>query len=374
MNKAFLYSEKFAAFDYGSAHPLKPYRLRLVYELVQAFGLLEAPGVRLIEAVSASEKDLLLFHDREYLNLLKALNTGFSVRGAEQYGMGNGDNPIFRGMFDWSELVAGASLQAAELVDSGEADIAFNISGGLHHALASRASGFCYVNDPVIAIMSLLKKGRRVMYVDIDAHHGDGVQAAFYETDKVLTVSIHESGYYLFPGSGFEHETGKGLGKGYSVNIPLPPYTDDELFLYAFNEIVPPLFEAFKPDILVSQLGADTFLTDPLTHLQYTTNGFCKAVETMKALAPKWVALGGGGYDLAHVARAWTLAWASMTGQDVPDKIPEAFLKAHGHEGFANGKIRDEEFIEKGNQKELMRKEVERVVSFVKEMVFPKIH
>jgi len=374
MNKIFLYSENFAAFDYGSSHPLKPYRLKLVYELVQALGLLDAPGVRLIEAVPASEKDLLLFHDREYLNLLKALNSGVYVPGAEKYGMGHGDNPVFRGVYDWSLLVTGASLQAAELVDSGEADIAFSISGGLHHALASRASGFCYVNDPVIAIMSLLRKGRRVMYVDIDAHHGDGVQAAFYETDKVLTVSIHESGYHLFPGSGFEHETGKGRGEGYSVNIPLPPSTDDELFLYAFNEIVPPLFGSFKPDILVSQLGADTFRTDPLTHMQYTTNGFCQAVATIKALAPKWVALGGGGYDIANVARAWTLAWAIMCGREVPDEIPEAFLKAHRHEGFGSGKIRDEEFIGKGKQKEIMRKEVERVVGFVKETVLPKIH
>ncbi|MDH4230517.1 MAG: acetoin utilization protein AcuC [Nitrospirota bacterium] len=373
MKTAFLFSDEFALFDYGASHPLKPYRLKLVSDLIQAFGLLDAVGARLVKAVPAKEKDLLLFHDREYLDILSALNKGSYVSGAGHYGIGFGDNPVFKGMYDWSRIVTGASLQAAELVDCGEADIAFNISGGLHHALACRASGFCYINDPVIAIMSLLKKGRRVMYVDIDAHHGDGVQAAFYETDKVLTVSIHESGYYLFPGSGFEHETGKGRGEGYSVNVPLPPYADDELFLYAFNEIVPPLFDSFKPDILVSQLGVDTFRTDPLTHLRYTSNGFCDAVRTMKALAPGWVALGGGGYHMANVARAWTLAWAIMCGREVPDSIPEEFLEAHRHEGFGNGRLRDKAFIEKGEQKELMRREVERVVVFLKAMVFPKI-
>jgi len=192
----------------------------------------------------ADEADLLLFHTQKYIEVLKASNEGSSAHGADQFGLGPGDNPVFRGVYDWSRLVTGASLQAARLVDSGESDIAFNISGGLHHAAASRASGFCYINDPVIVIKWLLKQGRKVAYIDIDAHHGDGVQEAFYDTDKVLTISIHETGRQLFPGTGFVDEMGKSAGKGYSVNVPLPAYADDELFYYA---LFPPSGEGNSP-------------------------------------------------------------------------------------------------------------------------------
>jgi acetoin utilization protein AcuC len=259
------------------------------------------------------------------------------------------------------------------MVVRGDADIAFNISGGLHHAMAGRASGFCYVNDPVIAIMSLLKKGRRVAYVDIDAHHGDGVQEAFYRTDRVLTMSIHETGKMLFPGTGFEDEIGEDEGKGYCVNIPLPPYSDDELFVYAFSEIVLPLVGKFRPDAVVSQLGVDSFRTDPLAHLDYTTNGFCEVVKQIKEFSPKWVALGGGGYDIANVAKAWTLAWAIMNNTDIPDELPEDFLAAHSQEGFGSGKIRDDQYREEGADKEKRREEVKKVVGFIQKKVFPLI-
>src|SRR5512139_4102263 len=321
MKTAFIYSDDFAKYDYGQGHPLKPFRLRLTYELIKAYGLLSIADATLIEARFSEEDDLLLYHTRDYIEVLKAANRGLEMPGEEHYGLGIEDNPVFEGVYEWSRLVTGASLQAAELVDSGEVRIAFNISGGLHHALASRASGFCYINDPVIVISSLLKKGRRVAYIDIDAHHGDGVQAAFYRTDKVLTISLHESGRYLFPGSGFESEIGEGDGKGYSVNIPMPPSSDDELFVYAFNEVVPSLIGRFRPDIVVGQLGVDSFRSDPLTHLNYTTNGFCEVVRKIKELSPGWIALGGGGYDITNVAKAWALAWAIMNEADLPDEL-----------------------------------------------------
>jgi acetoin utilization protein AcuC len=373
MKTAFIYSDDFARFDYGPGHPLKPFRLKLTYELIRAYGLLSLPDVRVVEAEPAEEEDLLLYHTRDYLDVLKAANSGIEMPGAERYGIGPGDNPVFKGVYDWSKLVTGASLQAAELVDSNEVAIAFNISGGLHHALASRASGFCYINDPVIVISSLLKKGRRVAYIDIDAHHGDGVQEAFYGTDKVLTISLHESGRYLFPGTGFEGETGEGEGKGCSVNIPLPPFADDELFVYAFTEVVPLLIERFRPDIVVSQLGVDSFRTDPLAHLNYTTNGFFEVVGKIKELSPRWIALGGGGYEITNVARAWTLAWAIMNNVAAPDKLaddlPEAFLKRYLLEGFRSGKLRDAEHQEEGAEKEMMRQEVRRVVARIRDQI-----
>ncbi len=367
MKTAFIYSDDFAKYDYGPEHPLKPFRLKLTHDLIKAYGLLSLPNILVVEAKPAKEEDLLLYHTQDYIEVLKAANSGQMIRGAEHYGLGFGDNPAFKGVLEWSRLVTGASLQAAELVDSGEVAIAFNISGGLHHALASRASGFCYINDPAIVISALLKKGRKVVYVDIDAHHGDGVQEAFYRTDKALTISFHESGRYLFPGTGFEGEAGEGKGEGYSVNIPLPPSCDDELFVYAFTEIVPPLIGRFRPDIVVSQLGVDSFLTDPLAHLNCTTNGFCKIVRKIQDLSPRWIALGGGGYEITNVARAWTLAWAIMNNIDLPDELPRSFLEDYPLEGFRSRKLRDEEYREKGAGREMLRDEVERVVARIRD-------
>jgi acetoin utilization protein AcuC len=341
MKTAFLYSDDFSRFSYGATHPLKPVRLKLTYELIKACGLLAPGDPRVIVPAPAKREDLLAFHSPEYITMLEASNSGKPVPGAADFGLGEGDNPVFPGMFDWSLLVAGASLKAADLVDSGEAAIAFNISGGLHHALASRASGFCYINDPVLAIMLLMSRGRRVAYIDIDAHHGDGVQAAFYDTDKVLTISLHETGRMLFPGTGFEQETGEGAGKGYSVNVPLPPEAGDELFVRAFTDVVPPAIEQFKPDVIVSQLGVDTFRSDPLAHLNVTTKGFSAMVGMIKTMAPKWVALGGGGYDAGNVARAWTLAWAIMNDAQAPDEIPPSFLSQFPGAGFPGRKLHD---------------------------------
>jgi acetoin utilization protein AcuC len=373
MKAAFIYSDDFARFDYGAAHPLKTIRLKLTYELIRACGLLTSSDPCVIEPHVASENDLLTYHTRDYIDMLNAASSGAAIAGADVFGLGPGDNPIFPGMYEWSRLVAGASLLAASLVDSGEAGIAFNISGGLHHALASRASGFCYVNDPVLAILHLMQRGRKVAYIDIDAHHGDGVQKAFYNTDRVLTISLHETGASLFPGSGFEHETGNGAGLGYSVNVPLPPEADDELFVHAFDEIVPPLIEAFGPDIIVTQLGVDTFRTDPLAHLNCTTNGYCDVVTRIKALAPKWVALGGGGYDVANVARAWTLAWAIMKGADAPESIPEDFLRNHAQSGFLGRKLRDDPYALGENRREAMKKQADRVIAYIKGNVVPRI-
>ena len=373
MQAVFVYSDSLSRFDYGSGHPLKPIRLKLTYELIRACGLLGDADPRMIEPSPATLDDLLTFHARDYLDVLQASNSGHPAAGAGAFGIGPGDNPPFSGMFDWSALIAGASLRAADLVESGEAAVAFNIGGGLHHALAGRASGFCYINDPVLAIKRLIDRGRRVAYIDIDAHHGDGVQAAFYDTDRVLTISLHETGRMLFPGTGFEDEIGSGAGIGRSVNIPLPPETDDELFVHAFASTVPQLIEAFRPDIVVSQLGVDTFRTDPLAHLNITTNGFCQAVRLIRTLAPKWVALGGGGYDIANVARAWTLAWAIMNSAEAPEDIPREFFARYDNAVFSGRKLRDAPFAVTGSRKEMMRKEVDRGITYIKTKVLPKL-
>ena len=319
MKKVFLYNDKFSDVSYGSSHPMRPERLGLTYGLIKKHELLNPEKTALVEARKATESEVLLFHTKEYVEALKIADTG-SVeelgKEAVKFGLGYCDNPAFKGVYEWSRYVTGASVQASEMVAAGEADAAFNIGGGLHHAIAGKASGFCYIDDPVVAIKRLLHLNKRVAYVDIDAHHGDGVEAAFYDTDKVLTISIHESGFYLFPGTGFPENMGEGRGKGYAVNLPMPPSTGDELFVHGFNEIVPPALKAFKPDILVTQLGVDTFHSDPITHINLTTNGFEEMVRAFKGLGIPWVALGGGGYNMDNVKRAWTLAWAIMAGED----------------------------------------------------------
>ena len=323
---AFVYEEALAGHVLRNDHPMRPIRLKHTFDLLNAYGAFDGPESRLVRPRAAAEEEVQLFHTPDYLAAVRSLSLGLSGYRPERYGFSAaGDNPVYSGMYDAALLSTGASLVAAELVLGGQVDVAYNISGGLHHAAAGHASGFCIFNDPVIAIKHFLNHGKRVAYVDIDAHHGDGVQEAFFDDSRVLTISMHESGRYLFPGTGFTTETGSGNGAGYSVNVPLYPYTEDDLYLWAFREVVLPLIRGFAPDILVTQMGIDSYHTDPLTHLQVTSRGFTAAVSEFYNLGLPWLALGGGGYDLGAVARCWTLAYGIMLGEEWPDRIPPHF-------------------------------------------------
>jgi acetoin utilization protein AcuC len=373
LKTAFVYTDAYLDYDYGPTHPLRIIRLKLTYDLIKAYGLLALPSVQTIPTIEAEEKDLAAFHSEEYLTLLKQANGGRLTGNAYCLGLGPGDNPIFPGLYDFSLLVTGATLQAVNFVAEGEGEIAFNIAGGLHHAMKSRASGFCYINDPVIGIMRLLSRGKRVAYIDIDAHHGDGVQKAFYETNQVLTISLHETGYTLFPGTGFEYEIGEGEGEGYAVNLPFPPDTDDDVYVWAFEEVVPELIHAFQPDIVVTQLGVDTFYDDPLTNLHLSIFGYERVLRRIKDLAPRWVALGGGGYNISNVARAWTLAWAVMNGIELRENLPESFSKEAEEMGVEEKELKGKPRTSPPSLNEEKRVEVERVVHYIKETVFPKV-
>ncbi len=326
MNTAFVYTNRYFDYTYGESHPLKNERLRMTYELCRAYGLFDLPDTVLLESVPAAEAEVLRFHKPAYIEALKEAGRG-NLREDFLYGLGPGDNPVFAGVWEWSLLQSGASLQCARLVEEKKVRIAFNIAGGLHHALEDRASGFCYVNDPVLAILYFVDRGYRVLYLDVDAHHGDGVQWAFYDDPRVLTLSFHQDGRTLFPGTGGVAEMGKGKGIGYAVNVPMLPGTDDDAFWHGFITIVPRLLEAFRPDVIVSQLGVDTFRDDPLASLELTTNGFCRVVSYLANHAAAWVALGGGGYHVDNVARAWTLAWALMNGVELPEDLPERQIR-----------------------------------------------
>jgi acetoin utilization protein AcuC len=331
-----VYSSELVGYDHGPEHPLKPVRVLLTRELIRAYGMIGNDRIREVPARVATDQELGLVHTEPYIDAVKRAGDGEPGEWW-RFGFGPGDNPIFPHMHQASARVAGASLVAAEAVFTGRAEHAFNPAGGLHHAMPERASGFCVYDDPAVAIAWLLERGvERVAYVDVDVHHGDGPQAIFWEDPRVLTISIHESGRYLFPGTGFTDERGGGPAEGTKVNVPLPPATADQGWLEAFLATVPPRVEAWRPDVLVTQLGCDTHRTDPLAHLGLSTDAYRQAAEVLHDLAHRtaggrWLATGGGGYQWARVVpRAWTLYFAEMAERKIPDDIPPEWLDLAG--------------------------------------------
>ena len=328
---AFIYNDILSRHILRENHVMVPTRLRYTYELLEAYGVFRHPAVQLVEPRKATEEELSTFHSKEYIAAVQSLSAGEATYSKSAFGFSqDGDNPVFPGMYEAYLWSTGASLSGLELLLNHEVDIAFNPAGGLHHAMPNYASGFCVFNDPVIAIKQLLQLGFRAVYVDIDCHHGDGVQHAFYDTDRVLTISLHEAGTYIFPGTGFTNEIGVGDGIGYSVNLPFFPQTDDSLYIWAFDQIVPPLVRQFQPDILVTQLGLDTHFQDPITHMGLTVKGFSEVVQQLANLGYPWLALGGGGYDISAVTRGWSLAFAKMLGITLPNTVPQLYQDTYG--------------------------------------------
>ena len=384
---AFIYDDALSRHELRQDHPMRPVRLRYTYELLESYGAFDGKTSRLVNPRTANEEELGWVHTPEYIDAVRRLSENPSnslessgspetVVRPERFGFSDrGDNPVYPGMYDAASLSAGATLVAAEMVAERRADVAFSISGGLHHAAPTHASGFCIFNDPAIAIRYFLDRGMRVAYVDVDAHHGDGVQDIFYRDARVLTISIHESGQYLFPGTGFVTESGAGDGAGYSVNIPLYPYTEDELYLWAFREVAPPLLRAFAPDVLVTQLGIDSYHSDPITHLQLTSRGYTEIIREFARLELPWLALGGGGYDVGAVARCWSLAYGVMLGVEWPDRVPDNFANRfdgqHDRPNLRN--LRDTVALEVPAEVRVeARRQVEEAVAAIKGEIFAR--
>ena len=327
----FVYDDRLSSHALSDAHPMKPVRLQYTHRLLDSYGAFLPEHSNTTPPREVAKSELRWFHTDEYIDGVEDIGADRPDADPTAFNFGPGDNPSYPGIYEAASLSTGATMVAAEALISGDAEAAFNVSGGLHHAMPDHAYGFCVFNDPVIAIHRFLREGMKVAYVDIDCHHGDGVQHAFYSTDRVMTISIHESGAFLFPGTGFVQETGAGVGRGYSVNVPLYPYTSDEVYMWAFRETVVPLLTAFRPDVLVTQLGIDSHYQDPITHLALTVQGFAEAVSEFSKLAPtRWLALGGGGYDLQAVARAWTLAYGVLSEQHFDDRLPTEYSSEHG--------------------------------------------
>ncbi len=317
-----VWDERLTGYDFGPGHPLAPVRVELTIALARELGVLAGPDVTLLTPAAADTSELLLAHDADYIDAV--IQAGLDGRGNARYGLGTPDNPVFDGMHEASALVAGATLAAAQAVWRGQTEHAANIAGGLHHAMRRSASGFCVYNDPAIAIMWMLAQGaQRIAYVDLDVHHGDGVQAAFYHDPRVLTISLHEHPATLFPGTGLASEIGSGEGRGYAVNVALPAGTGDGGWLRAFDAVVPPLLRAFAPEVLVSQHGCDSHRLDPLANLQLSIDAQRRAQVMVHDLAHeitggKWLLTGGGGYELVQVVpRSWTHLLAVAAGHPV---------------------------------------------------------
>ncbi len=332
-----LWDEALTRYDFGREHPMNPVRVALTFSLARQLGVLTAPGVAIRQPAPATDVELAAVHDYEYIEAVR--QAGLTLAPALRYGLGTPDDPVFPGMHEASALIVGATLAAARAVWTGEAVHGASISGGLHHAMRRAASGFCVYNDPAVAIKWLLSAGvTRVAYVDIDVHHGDGVQAAFYDDPRVLTISLHEHPATLFPGTGLPGETGAGAGLGHAVNVALPAGTSDEGWLRAFDAVVPPLLRAFKPQILVTQHGCDSHFLDPLAHLEVSVDAQRQAAIWLHDLAHelcggRWVLTGGGGYALVQVVpRAWAhlLAIAAGTPLDPGREVPAAWREEAG--------------------------------------------
>jgi acetoin utilization protein AcuC len=327
-----LWDEGLGGYDFGEGHPLDPVRVLLTFSLARRLGVLDLDGVTVAVPGPATDAELETVHDRDYIEAVR--RAGRTLASDFRYGLGTSDDPVFAGMHEASALIAGATLAAARAVWSGSALHGASIAGGLHHAMRRAASGFCVYNDPAVAIKWLLSAGvTRVAYVDVDVHHGDGVQAAFYDDPRVLTISLHEHPAMLFPGTGLAGETGEGAGQGHAVNVALPPGTSDAGWLRAFDAVVPPLLRAFRPEILVTQHGCDTHFLDPLAHLEVSVDAQRQVAAWLHDLAHevcdgRWVLTGGGGYAIVQVVpRTWThlLAIAAGAPVDPAAEVPAAW-------------------------------------------------
>jgi acetoin utilization protein AcuC len=331
----YVYSDKLLTYKFHQHHPFNQKRLQLTLDLLQKMKAISHEHI--IPPRMATDEDLTLFHDISLIDTVKKASKQLLTREqALQFGLGTEDTPIFPNMHEASSLIVGGTLTAVDSVMEKRSKYALHLGGGLHHGFQRRVSGFCIYNDCAIALKYIRQKYQaRVLYIDTDAHHGDGVQWAFYDDPNVCTLSIHETGRYLFPGTGNTYERGSGLGYGYSFNIPLDAFTEDESWLEIYRNAVIKVAEYFKPDVILTQNGADAHYYDPLTHLSTTMNIYYEIPKLAKQIADaycdgRWIAVGGGGYDIWRVVpRAWSLIWLYMTEQEAKASgaLPLAWIK-----------------------------------------------
>jgi len=368
---AFIYSPELEKYGYPPEHPFNTIRPKKTREIVSSMGLLSGSGISEVAPVPVERMVLKKFHSARYLHALKKASPRRWDAEAFDMGLGTEDCPIFKKLYDYAVLAAGGTLVGAKLILSDSAHVAFNPSGGFHHAGPECASGFCYINDVALACIVLAEAGKRVLYLDVDVHHGDGVAYAFYERSDVMTISLHENPRLLFPGTGFENEIGKGQGKGYCVNVPLPIGTYDEAYMKAFDAIARPLIGAFNPDVIVIQLGADALAGDPLAHLYLTNNVYADILSFLLTLGTPILATGGGGYNIDNTVRAWALAWCVLCGAGNEDSPDSGVSAVESDSKKKKDGLRDKPLPVSGQQRDTVTRAIETTIEAVKANVFP---
>lgn len=371
--KIFVHSPELDLHPYPETCPFKTCRAGMVRERLESMHLLDGPEKAVVVPRQANREVLEWFHTPAYLDAMERADAGEFELSMLSMGLGTGDCPVFRGMLDYASLAAGATVTGAEEILAGRAKIAFNPSGGYHHAFSDRAGGFCYINDIVLGCMRLTREGRRVLFLDIDVHHCDGVQAAFYERADVMTISTHQDGRTLFPGTGFADETGRGDGTGYSVNFPLPVGTYDEIFLTVIRKGVLPLIHAYDPDVIVLEVGADTLAGDPLAGLALTNNVYVEVINLLLAFGKPILATGGGGYNVENTVRAWALVWTALCGEQSAHDLTAGMggVMLQSMDWQSGEGLRDRVLIPSREQRESVDGQVERVLEQVRQTVFP---
>jgi len=367
----FIYSPKLENFSYPSDCPFNTDRAVQVRKIVNSMDLLSGEGRSEASPVPAERLVLKKFHSARYLHALKTAAKGRWDNEALEMGIGTLDCPVFPDMYDYAVLATGATLTGVKLILSGSAGAAFNPSGGFHHAWPERAAGFCYINDVALACTVLAEEGKRVLYLDIDVHHGDGVAYAFYDRNDVMTISFHENPRTLFPGTGFENEIGTGRGKGYCINVPLPAGTYDEVYIKAFESIALPLITAYNPDVIVFELGADALAGDPLAHLYLTNNVYVEIIEHLLSFDKPILATGGGGYNVSNTVRAWALAWSVLAGADSGSDMSQAVGGVMLESTDWQGGLRDRALVVSQTQRETVVPVIEATIEAVKANIFP---
>lgn len=370
--KVFIYSSGLEKGGYPEDCPFSSHRSGKTRKTIMSMGLLDGEDRAEVAPVPLTKEELESYHSSEYLDALQCAECGGLLpKEALMRGLGTPDCPMFRGMWDYTRLAAGGTTTAAEEIIEGRAGVAFNPSGGFHHSMPEYAAGFCYINDVVLAAMRFADAGMKVLFLDIDVHHCDGVQHAFYKRDDVMTVSLHESGKTLFPGTGFEEETGEGAGVGYTVNVPLPVGTYDDAYRRAFREAALPLMRAFSPDVIIVEIGMDALAGDPLAHLHLTNNVHADILDELASFNKPILATGGGGYNIENTVRGWALAWSVLCGdQSLHDDLLIGMGGVMMESTEWSGGLRDRGLLADGGMRESIDAEITSTIEKIKSSLF----
>ena len=368
---AFIHCDKLEQYPYPAFCPFNTSRAGETFRIVKSIGLLNSKTATQIEPRSAERTELKKFHTSRYLHVLKQTADGKFDAEAYSMGIGTPDCPAFKGIYEYGILNAGATLTAAKLILDGRVKNAFNPSGGHHHAMPERASGFCYINDVALACLLLADAGKRVLYLDVDVHHADGVQYAVYDRSDVMTISFHQTGKTLFPGTGFEDEIGSGAARGYNINVPLPVGTYDAAYMKIFGAVALPLIKVYQPDVIVFELGTDGLAGDPLANLCLTNNTYADILRLLQGFDRPILMTGGGGYNIENTVRAWAYAWSVLSGTDSGSEHPLPIGGVMIGSTDWQGGLRDMDVTVTSQQISVVEPAIDATIEAIKKTIFP---